>query len=421
MFSFGLRLIVGKRYLRIQLFTRTMKFAVLQQGPEESRLGNLSEFWKDSEKIEDFETPLCLLYSRAGSIPHLTNEVLQYLNKPVTPVVFPLPSVVDLFEPVKKYGHGIGKFVGLEEYPICISVQDPVEPAPSGYNDKAGISVWNTRGRAHLDVDKFMAVVESFEPAFYQALCDSDTPQGSSRKRLTHSVERSLIHLDKCLEKHLTSDKLKNTAIFGSVVGGFSPDARKRSAMQTVLRPVDGFVIDGFHLDNSDPDLLSTFKQMFPILKETIALLPLDKPRVLHGALSPDMVLKAIKCGIDLFDASYAFAVTEQGRALVTPVSTGNSPVNILVKDGLKLLNSHFKYEIDLKNEIYREDFSSLLEGCTCYTCCQFSKAYIHHLLNTSEMLAFVLLMLHNLHNFLSFFSFARELISKGELDKLQF
>ncbi|XP_013776523.1 queuine tRNA-ribosyltransferase accessory subunit 2-like [Limulus polyphemus] len=421
MFTFGSLLILRRKYLRKQLLARTMKFSVLQQGPDESRLGNLSELWKDSEKIGDFQTPLCLLYSRAGSIPHLTNEVLQYLNKPIIPVVFPLPSIVGLIEPAKKYGHGIGKFVGLEEYPVYISVQDPVEPAPSGYNDKSGISVWSTGGRVRLNVDQFMAAVESFRPAFYQVLCDSDTPQDSSRKRLTHSVERSLVHLDKCLEKHLRSDKLKNTAVFGSVVGGFSPDARKKSAMQTVLRPVDGFVIDGFHWNNSDLGLLNTFEQMLPILKETVTLLPSDKPRVLHGVLPPDMILEAIKCGIDLFDASYAFAVTERGGALMVPVSIGNSPGNILIKDGLKPLNSHFKYEIDLKNEIYREDFSPILEGCACYTCRQFSKAYIHHLLNTSEMLAFVLLMLHNLHNFLSFFSIIRELISKGELDKLQF
>ncbi|XP_067137335.1 queuine tRNA-ribosyltransferase accessory subunit 2 [Centruroides vittatus] len=374
-----------------------MDFNVEKAGTEQSRLGLVNGMTEDM----NFRTPFCFLYTKSGSVPHITREVFQFLSEKHIPLLLPLPSIVELKNAVMNYGQSLCKFVGLNEYPNFISVQDPAVATPSGYNNKTGVSVWKHSGREHLDPNAFMEIQEVFTPHCYQALCDSDTPQNCSKKRMHHSVQRSLSFLDSCLERHLSSQKLKNSSIFGTVQGGYDIKAREFSARETALRPVTGFIIDGFHQNGEEAEKIN-LAEVKPILQSTVSLLPKTKLKMMFGSFKPSIVVEFVLCGIDVFDASYAYLSTERGKALVFPLTWKDSKST--------------SPEIDLTCDEYKDNFNSLLTDCKCYTCRNFTCAYVHHLLSTSELLASVLLMLHNLHHYLEFFSSIRNAIEQEKL-----
>jgi len=112
--------------------------------------------------------------------------------------------------------------------------------------------------------------------------------------------------------------------------------------------------------------------------------------------------------GVDLFVTNYPSLLTEHGLALVVPLDApfAAAPAEALV-DPEKL---------NLRDPVYVLDKRPLLQGCQCDACANHSRAYVHHLLNTEEMLGDVLLSIHNTHHWLAFFSAARRMIAEGTL-----
>ncbi|XP_054711693.1 queuine tRNA-ribosyltransferase accessory subunit 2-like [Uloborus diversus] len=360
---------------------------------------------------EIFQTPMVLTYAKGGTVPHLTFNSLQRLKNHKMLLLNTLPTVVEFKEAVETQGKGLGAFVGLPEFAFNLSIQDPATLTPSGYNVKKGVSVWTHGGKKLLNTDQFMSAVKAMKPIWYQALCDSDTPRDSSKKRLNKAVDHSLRFLDECLEEHKKCSELENTSIFGTIQGGYDLFLRKKSAQETALRPVDGFVIDGFHMNGPQAENLE-FEEIKPILLDTINLLPADKPRILYGPLRPEFMIEAIKCGIDIFDSSYAFQLTEAGEALIYPLESLNNHFKSC-SDNIK--KSRKISKLCLLDEAFKMDLSSILSTCECYTCKHYTRAYIHHLLTTSELLAYILLMIHNLHHLLEFFNAIRIAMQKAE------
>ncbi|KFM68210.1 Queuine tRNA-ribosyltransferase subunit QTRTD1-like protein, partial [Stegodyphus mimosarum] len=349
------------------------------------RIGVLSEFPKPWSS-ETFKTPMLYAFTRAGTVPHLTFNTLKRLELQNMFVLQTLPTTVEFKDAVENQGKGLSAFIGLPEYPFHLSVQDPATITPHGYNVRNGVSVWCHGGKKLLSVVEYMKIVKEFRPASYQALCDSDTPENCSKKRLNKSVDHSLIFLDECLNEHANCEELKNTAIFGTIQGGYDMFLRKKSAQETALRSVDGFVIDGFHINGPDVQNID-FSKIKPILQEIVSILPKDKPRILHGAFGPEAMLEAVKCGIDIFDSSYSFVLTEAGEASVYPLT--------IIDEYYKEETNHFiskrskcSLKLCLKEDSYKSDFFPILKSCECYTCLHYTRAYIHHLLVTSELLA---------------------------------
>lgn len=375
-----------------------MRFSVIETfHGHRGRLGNICGLLTGSGE-QCLDTPTCLLYTQAGSAPHLTRDMLHKLGDVENlPALFPLPPVASFVDSVMQFGKGLASFVALPSHPSFIRIQDPMVTTPSGFNDKAGVSVWDQGGRIHLNPLSFTRMMEAFQPTCYQALCDSDTPKDASRKRLQRAVDRSISLLDQCLAMKADSSCLQHSAILGSVQGGYNRGFREISAKETAKRDVDGFVIEGFHVNGPQTKSLK-FEEVVEILEEVIALLPEDKPRFLHGVLRPEFILKAVLCGIDVVDASFAHAATEAGCALIFNCSSDKDLELMLGRD---LLDQEL--EMDMRDAQHREDFVPLLESCACYACTNFTRAYIHHLLNTGEMLGQVLLSLHNIHHFLGF------------------
>lgn len=224
--------------------------------------------------------------------------------------------------------------------------------------------------------------------------------------------------------------------MLGVIEGSNSEKERIRSAKETSQRPVAGFVLEGFS---------SSTRNWCSLLQKTVDLLLDDKPRFIHGIGSPEEVVSAVECGIDIFDSSYPYQVTDRGCALdinwsrkrlkpelnyspSTPEALNSeqkSSENSLNKVSNSTHNKELPdegtlYEMNLNHPRYSSDFTPLFSTCTCYCCTNHTRAYVHHLLVTKEMLAKVLLMTHNLHEYSQFFARIRSSIEEDNFDEFK-
>ncbi|XP_072017955.1 queuine tRNA-ribosyltransferase accessory subunit 2-like isoform X2 [Amphiura filiformis] len=452
-----------------------MKFVVNQVADGGGRLGTLSLVSRHGKDIT-MDTPTCLLYSKCGSVPNLSSDVASNIQRTPSMMQVTTPSVIPSQDVLEELGKGLASFIGQPDVPIYLSVQDPLSPCPTGYNEKNVVSIWSTGGRVKLSPESYMSLVEACKPVIFEALSDGDTPQGSSTKRIRKSVDRTVDYLDTCIELWQSSEKLKTAALLGVVQGGDMSSQRKWCAKEIAKRPVSGFMLDGFH----EGAMETTAR--WSLLKEVVGELPDTKLRMLPRAGRPDDVLKAVERGVDVFDSSFPLEVTNRGCALVfkfeqsrtvpeeqeesvdsnklphssnkdqKPAQPITQPETDEVKDtssqaecknievkgdssigktgsqsecknveakGDSSNNDMTVYEVNLKESRFFDDFRPVLPSCSCYCCQNHTRAYINHLLNTKELLAHVLLTIHNLHHYFRFFEAIRESIAKGTFEHL--
>ncbi|XP_077986508.1 queuine tRNA-ribosyltransferase accessory subunit 2-like [Glandiceps talaboti] len=401
------------------------------------RLGELLDIGRHGNKT--FDIPGCLLYARGATVPHLTKDMVATLPKVPSVTQLTLPTLAEYHDILEDYNDGIGKFSNQQESVLFLSVQDPGTSIPSGYNERQFVSLWCQGGRMKLSSDGFISMMKSFQPDWFECLYDGDQQAiQSSKKRNKKSVDRTLTYLDEILNAKQTMEELKKTEIFAVVEGGGISEERVRSAKETAKRPVSGFVLDGFHGNDMASHVVKD------LMATIMAELPEDKPRLIHGYGRPDQVLQAIEAGIDIFDSSFPYLVTERGSALVFsfqythPAEVQNEPDESSYHDNTQhsphpdqskdngdsnhgdITRQKTDYEIDLNDERYKEDFSSLVPGCQCYCCQNHTRAYINHLLLTKELLGRVLLMLHNFHHYFGFFQAIRDSIKEDKFNLLK-
>ncbi|XP_078416050.1 queuine tRNA-ribosyltransferase accessory subunit 2 [Cetorhinus maximus] len=388
------------------------------------RHGKLIEVGRNGSKSLDI--PGCLLYTRTGTAPHLTHDTLGLIEGVPEPVHLTLSTLAEHHEVLESYKEGIGKFIGMPESVLYCSLHDPASPCPSGYNTNKTVSVWGGGGRIEIHLSKFMAMQQAFKADWYQSMADGEPlPPGASRKRVKKSVDRTLGFLDDCLKVHQNSEVLKNTEIIGVIEGGDVLEERLRSVTETMKRPVGGFLLDGFQGKDIPNDL------KLNLISSVTGELPEHKPRLIHGIGKPDEVLECISRGVDLFEGFYPYLMTEQGRALTFNFKYKMDPeTEVLEKNGCadieisnKALGNEGKmipFTTDLRSEQFRGDFRALLEGCSCYCCKNHTRAYLYHLLVTNELLAGVLLMIHNLHHYFGFFQSIRDALRDDKMQQLK-
>lgn len=193
------------------------------------------------------------------------------------------------------------------------------------------------------------------------------------------STERTTRWAERCIRAHTRTDR----GMFGIVQGGMYKDLRQMSARQIASLPFDGLAIGG--LSVGEPH-----EVMYDILEHTMQWLPRDKARYLMGVGTPDCLVEGVARGVDMFDCVFPTRVARNGMAMV---HTGR---------------------INIKNKQYERDFSPLEEGCGCYTCRHFTRAYIRHLYKAEEILALRLLTIHNLYFLLQFMRDMRQSIIDG-------
>ncbi|KAL2713264.1 queuine tRNA-ribosyltransferase subunit QTRTD1 [Vespula squamosa] len=365
------------------------------------RIGILKEFERLPNTI--FETPLLLIYTKRGSVPHLTKDVFKMVTKQQHLLSISLPSTLKMEDSIKESNVSFAEFVSMKEYINFLSIQDPTEVTPSGFQQADSISVWSRTGRTIFTADKYMDLVEIFEPDLYVALCDGNIH--NSEKRISKATDRSKTLTEQCLKRHAASNKLKSKSILGAVEGGYNLKIREESVEYLKNKPLAGYVIDGLH-DNG-PDVRNIkWKQIENVIQHTIKLLPADKLRVSLGCWNPLIILELINLGIDIFDSTYPYVVTDHSEALTF----------LCDHDNCKNINHILK----ISEKRYADDFSPICQYCQCLTCKNHTRAYLHHLHVTKELLGMVLLMIHNTHHYLEFFDAVRQSIKNDSFSQFR-
>lgn len=177
------------------------------------------------------------------------------------------------------------------------------------------------------------------------------------------SMERTTRWAKRCKKAHKNTE---HQALFGIVQGGVYEDLRKESARQLIELDFPGYAIGG--LSVGEPRDI-----MCEVMDYTVELLPKDKPRYLMGVGSPDYLFEAVERGIDMADCVLPTRMARHGAFLTS------------------------KGQLTIKNAKYKRDFSPIDSDCSCYTCKNYSRAYIRHLFNENEILGARLASIHNL------------------------
>lgn len=201
--------------------------------------------------------------------------------------------------------------------------------------------------------------------------------------------------------------------VFGTVQGGGLVKERVRcAAALSALPGLSGFVLGGFGTGESP-------SERDRLIRATVAALASDKPRLISGVGTPEEVLRCVDAGVDLISTDYPFALAMNGCAMtfeIDPCAAEGRPGpggNVDIKGtSAGGLSGTQRVSVNLHDAHFAEDGSKLTPG----SCVEDSRAYIHHLLLTHELLGFILLAMHNLHHYLSFFAMVRKQIRDERL-----
>lgn len=208
---------------------------------------------------------------------------------------------------------------------------------------------------------------------------DECTPYPASHDEARDSMQLSLRWAARSKAAH----EGNANALFGIVQGGMYEDLRDESLRGLVGIDFDGYAIGGLSVGEPKDDMLR-------ILTHTAPQLPQDKPRYLMGVGTPEDLVAAVTQGIDMFDC-------------VMPTRNARNG----------WLFTRFG-DIKLKNACYKTDTGPLDADCTCYTCRNFSRAYLHHLHRVGEILGARLNTIHNLHYYQELMTGMRDAIEQG-------
>ena len=210
---------------------------------------------------------------------------------------------------------------------------------------------------------------------------DECTPYPADLGQAEASMQLSLRWAER--SKHAHADN--PNALFGIVQGGMYPELRLQSLRGLEQIGFDGYAIGG--LSVGEPK-----EEMRQILQYIAPLLPQDKPRYLMGVGTPEDIVEAVQAGMDMFDC-------------VMPTRNARNGM-LFTRLG----------DIRIRNSRYRNDTEPLDAACTCYTCRHFSRAYLHHLDKSQEILGAILNTTHNLHYYQQLMRELREAIQAGRL-----
>jgi queuine tRNA-ribosyltransferase len=212
---------------------------------------------------------------------------------------------------------------------------------------------------------------------------DECTPYPATEEQARTSMELSLRWAQRSKAAHAESP----AALFGIVQGGMYPHLRHESLEGLQAIEFDGYAIGGLSVGEPKADMLNVLDALAPVM-------PVDKPRYLMGVGKPEDILEAVRRGIDMFDCVMPTRNARNGHLFT---STG---------------------VVKIRNAKHRHDTRPLDARCDCYTCENFSRAYLHHLDKCGEMLGAQLNTIHNLRFYQTHMVNIRAAIERGELDQ---
>lgn len=210
---------------------------------------------------------------------------------------------------------------------------------------------------------------------------DECAPYPADYEYVRNSVKLTGKWAEVCLDQELGEGQY----LFGIVQGGMYSDLREMSARELVSMDFPGYALGGLSV-GEDSDTRER------VISQTVKFLPEDKPRYLMGVGKPEDILEAVILGVDMFDC-------------VMP--TRNARNGSLFTDNGRIV---------IKNAAYTEDRAPVDENCCCYTCRNYSRAYLRHLFMANELLAYRLNSIHNIYYYIHFMDRIKNAIKENKL-----
>lgn len=229
--------------------------------------------------------------------------------------------------------------------------------------------------------EKAMQVQNDLGPDIMMVL-DECPPYPATYEYMEKSVNRTSRWAERCLEAH---QRKEDQALFGIIQGGEFNDLRKQSVRDLTSLDFPGYAIGG--LSVGEPKDI-----MYNVLEATTPIMPPDKPRYLMGVGSPDSLIEGAIRGVDMFDCVLPTRIARNGTCMTS------------------------KGRLVVRNAKYARDFSPVDENCDCYTCRNYTRSYIRHLINTNEIFGFRLTTYHNLYFLLELMKQVRTAICEDRL-----
>jgi queuine tRNA-ribosyltransferase len=331
----------------------------------------------------DLETPLFAPVGTQATVKSVTPAQLEELNAGLV-----LANTYHLYlrpgdELIAQLG-GIHNFMHWER-PILtdsggfqvFSLADNRKIDDDGVTFKSHID-----GSTHrITPEKSIAIQENLGADIIMAFDECGSPYDIEKNKL--AMLRTHAWVERCVKAKTRPDQ----ALFGIIQGGVYPELRQRSAEFLSTLDLPGYAIGGLSVGESKQETMS-------ILELVDSYLPEDKPRYLMGVGSPEDLVTGVQRGVDIFDcvlptrlARHHAAITRTGR-------------------------------LNLANARYTSDDSPIDEQCTCYTCRNFSNAYLRHLVLSKEILGSTLLTIHNLNTLLTLMADIRQAIMENQFER---
>ncbi len=331
----------------------------------------------------EFETPVFMPVGTQATVKTVTPDELEDVGARII-----LSNTYHLYlrpghELVAQAG-GLHQFMGWSR---------PILTDSGGYQvfSLAGLRTIDDDGvtfKSHLDgsthvftPEKAIEIQNALGADIVMAL-DECSPYPCDWKTAKAGVERTSRWAERCLAAHRRGDQ----ALFGIVQGSTYSDLRLISAAELVKCKFPGYAIGGLSVGEPLHILLQ-------VLDETVPVLPEDRPRYLMGVGSPDYLVEGVFRGIDMFDCVLPTRAARHGTAY-TAIGRMN-----------------------LRNAQYARDFGPLEAGCDCYTCQNFTRAYLRHLYKAEELLVLRLVTIHNLRYLSRLMEDLRRAIREDRLD----
>lgn len=211
---------------------------------------------------------------------------------------------------------------------------------------------------------------------------DECTPYPATEPQARKSMELSLRWAKRSKDAHGDNP----SALFGIIQGGMYPHLRDISLQGLEEIGFDGYAIGGLSVGEPKADMIN-------ILNHTTDKMPAQKPRYLMGVGKPEDIVEAVRRGVDMFDC-------------VMPTRNARNG-HLFVSDGV----------VKIRNAKHKDDTAPLDKECDCYTCKNYSRAYLHHLDRCNEILGARLNTIHNLHHYQKLMQGLRAAIAAGKLD----
>jgi queuine tRNA-ribosyltransferase len=321
----------------------------------------------------DIETPVFMPVGTTGAVRALTARELKESGAQIilgnTYHLFLRPGI----EILKQFG-------SLHNF---ISWDRPVLTDSGGFQvfslrDKSKVSEKGAQFQSHIDGSRIslspedVVDIQNVFDSDIQMVLDYFAPYPSSKEQDEKALEITHIWARRARERFLSTDSSR--AQFGIIQGGLHEDLREKSLRVLSGIGFEGYAVGGLSIGETRGKLKKTISFLLP-------LLPVDKPRYLMGNGMPEEILFAVEKGVDMFDTVVPTRVARNGLLFTS------------------------QGRLSIKNERFKADKEPPDPDCACYTCRNFSRAYLRHLYISKEINASILNSIHNIHFYLDFMS----------------